>query len=121
MMLDNYTTFSQDQAVSATAVSTNELEFPAGNIGEGTPVFLYGHVNTEFTGAGDITIELQDSPDGSTWTARMTIGPLTEDALYQGAEFRVSLPTNLEKHLRVRYVKDGTLSTGNVYAGLRWT
>ncbi|MCH8476375.1 MAG: hypothetical protein LAT56_00320 [Wenzhouxiangella sp.] len=120
-MRDAYVTFSQDQSVAATAASENELEFPAGNIGEGSPVFLHGQVMDAFEGAGDITVELQDSADGSAWVTRMNFGPLDEDRLYSGASFRLSLPTGLNKHLRLRYVKDGTLSTGSFYAGLAWT
>lgn len=120
-MRDAYVTFSQDQSVSATVPSENQLELLAPKIGDGSPVFLHIQVRDAFEGAGNITVELRDSPDGNTWTKRMELGPLTEDVLYSGASLRASLPTGLASHLMLLYVKNGTLSAGSFYAGLAWT
>lgn len=123
MMLDAFNTFSFDQVVDgAEVVSDETVDTRYKNIGEGQPVFLYVHVNEEFEGDGNLTIELQHRDgDGDTWETAMAVGPLEEGSLYQGADTRVSVPPGTEKELRVRYVKDGTLSNGKVYAGLRWT
>lgn len=123
MMLDAFNTFSVDQAVDgATVTSTSTVDTNHKNIGEGSPVFLYMHVNTEFTGSGSLTVELQSrESDGDSWETVVAVGPLTEDLLKQGSETRVSVPPGTGRQFRTRYVKDGTLSEGSVYSGLRWT
>ena len=85
-------------------------------------MFLYVHVNEKFEGDGNLSVELQHRDgEGGTWETVLSVGPLEEGGLHQGAETRVSIPPGTEKELRTRYVKDGTLSNGKVFAGLRWT
>ena len=125
MKLDAYNTFSDSQAITATAASENELEFPVGNIGEGSPVFIYTQATETFTASGDatLTITLQDSADGSTWADVVQTAPIPKADLVAGdVPIVVSVPRGTEKFLRLNYtVASGPFTAGKLYAGLRWT
>ena len=122
MMLDAFNTFSQDQTINAASVvSDSKVDTRYKNIGEGSPVYLYMHVNTEFTGSGSLNVQLETKEeDGDAWETVLDIGPLDAAALKQGKDTRVSIPPGTGRQFQVRYIKNGTLSNGSVYSGLRW-
>lgn len=115
--------FSDDQAVTATAVSENIVRFPdAGNIGDGGSVRAYAQVTTDFATLTSLQVEYQTSPDDSTWTTVLAGEDIALADLVAGKVLLdVSVPKDATEYHRMRYVVTGSDATaGEVTAGLKW-
>ena len=119
MIIDRFNEFSDAQAVTASAASTNVVDLKAGGRIEGKPHYLHIKVNTSVTadGAGTVTFALQTDDDeafGSAttlWTSA-AIGKATLVAGYEVIRLAITgLP--LERYVRVYY----TVGTGPLTAG----
>ena len=119
MIIDRFNEYSDAQAVTASAASTNVVDLKAaGNI-EGKPYYLHVKVNTAATASGDatVTFALQTDSDeafGSA-TTLWTSAAIGKAALTAGTEV-VRLPINgmpLKRYTRVYY----TVATGPLTAG----
>lgn len=119
MIIDRFNEYSDAQAVTASAASTNVVDLDAaGNI-EGKPYYLHVKVNTSATASGDatVTFALQTDSDeafGSA-TTLWTSAAIGKAALTAGTEV-VRLPINgmpIKRHTRVYY----TVATGPLTAG----
>lgn len=91
MILDKLLMFSEAQAVTATAASTDVIDLAPvdgtrRDIGVGYPLEFWALVNTTATAAGAATVnvQLQTSPDNSTWTTIYDSGALALAALKAG-------------------------------------
>jgi len=123
MILDKQLIFSDGQAVTVTAASENEIDCGAAslNLGQGNPIFIEVWLDTAFdTSANTLTIELKDSPDGDTYTSRMTILPATATSslLTAGLLRKVSLPEGMARYLELYYTCSTTLASGKLNAFL---
>lgn len=119
MLWDAETKFSTHQAVTATAVSTNVVKVPAGDIGKGRPLVLQIH-GAPYSGAGALSVEVQTA-DNEAMTGARTIDTLhfANERLIKGGSLSVStIPTGAEEFLRLNYVVSGALNGGNISAGL---
>lgn len=121
-MFDRENMFSYQQAVAASANSTDVVFTGYGDAGPGQPVIL--EIDTPAaTGAGSVLVELQhaDSATGTfathaSWTisnARLLAG---------GPVLAAALPDGLKDYLRLNYSLTGTVTgfvptAGLVYAG----
>lgn len=128
MILDKELEFSNVQAVTATAISTNVIDLQAGalyaptlqDIGTGEDIYLVIIVGTTATAAGaatvTFTLESDSTADLATsatvhWTSG-AIGKATLVAGYKVAQLK--LPTaRYERYLGLRY----TVATGPLTAG----
>lgn len=119
-ILDNELTFSNAQAVTATAVSTNVVDLGVDrDIGIGEPVYLAVQVGAAFAGLTSLTVELQTSADNSTWSTLYNSGAIPLADLTAGAQpVRVVVPSRTERYLRVNYTVAGTGTAGTVTASL---
>jgi hypothetical protein len=122
-ILDKFLQYSDKQAVTVTAVSTNVVDAGATknpaigrDLGAGTPLYLFLNVSQTFTAAGAATLvaTLQDSADNSSWQDVSSIGPLSLAQLTAGAARWVSLPIPTRRYTRVNY----TVATGPMTAGI---
>jgi len=122
-ILDKFLQYSDKQAVTATAVSTNVVDAGATknpaigrDLGAGTPLFLFLSVSQTFTAAGAATLvaTLQDSADNSSWADVASIGPLSLAQLTAGTSKWVGLPIPTRRYTRVNY----TVATGPMTAGI---
>ncbi|QHA83540.1 hypothetical protein E3Z27_18570 [Pseudomonas mediterranea] len=129
MITDKLNTFSNGQAVTATAASTDVIDLGPlthGNtrrdIGAGEPIYLVVAALTAATAAGAATtnIQLQTSDDNSTWVTLFDSGSLALAALTAGARpVQVAVPRGVRRYLRVNYViGTGPLTAGSFFAGL---
>ena len=119
MIIDRFNEFSDAQAVTATAASTNTVDLNAAGKIEGKPYYLHIKVNTTATadGAATVTFALQtdDNTGFSSATALWTSAAVAKATLVAGYEV-IRLPINglaLERYLRVYY----TVGTGPLTAG----
>lgn len=138
MFLDAYNQFSDSQALTATALSTNVIDLsvarPLGN-GEPMCVVLNCEVAADqTTGDEDYTFDVEVASDAGITTARKLIGrrvfesgtptaPAQDaDLLVAGYKFVIPLPPMTvnedERYLAVRYTLAGTTPTITVSAHL---
>jgi hypothetical protein len=118
-LLDKELEFSDAQAVTATAASTNVIDMTvaAPNIGRGQePIYAQVQVNTtaDASGSATVTFTLEDSADNSSYSAVYTTAAIGKATLVAGyIVFTVALPATLRRYIRVNY----TVATGPLTAG----
>lgn len=127
MILDKLLMFSEAQAVTASAASTDVIDLgpidgTRRDIGVGYPLELFVNVNTTAAAAGAATvnIQLQTSPDNSTWTTLTSSGDLALSALTSGKRvMSQKVPQGVQRYLRANYVVGtGPLTAGAFTAGI---
>ncbi|EQB7353728.1 Bbp16 family capsid cement protein [Enterobacter kobei] len=127
MILDKLLMFSEAQAVTASAASTDVIDLSPidgtrRDIGVGYPLEFWATVNTTATAAGAATLnfQLQTSPDNSTWTTLYDSGTLALAALTAGKRlFSAKVPAGVQRYLRVNYVVGtGPLTAGAFTSGI---
>lgn len=136
MPYDALLMFSNAQAVTATAPSTDTLDLglPSVNPRSATGArFVVSHgagnagdfalvckVGADFVGLTSIDVQLQSSTDNSTWTTVATTGAIPLAKLKAGYEFGFNgLPLEAKgRYLRLNYVVVGTGTAGNITAGI---
>jgi len=137
MITDAQLLFSDAQAVTASAASTNYVDLgpfgdPLGaatnsgiDIGHGTPVFAWVTCDVVMTDAGDdstVVVTIQQD-DNTAFSSATTVATFTTFAAESaaGTQYFVQLPPELtyEKYLRAYFtVADGNLTTGSFSCGL---
>lgn len=125
-ILDKFLQYSDKQAVTVTAVSTNVVDAGATknpaigrDLGAGTPLYLFVNVSKTFTAAGAATLmaTLQDSADNVTFADVSSLGPFTLAQLGAGRGFNVGLPIPTRRYTRVNYtVGNGPMTAGELSA-----
>lgn len=113
MILDKALQLSNEQAVTASAASTNYIDQKtAGDAYE--PVFLVGTVTTSFATLTSLTISIQTATD-SAFTSPVTLltsGPIPVADLVAGAEvFKERLPLGTFRYVRAYYTVTGSNAT----------
>lgn|SRR5574343_1274218 len=129
MLIDIQNQFSNAQAITASAASTNSIDLGAvRNIGVGERLYIVFHVTTAFTDVGSdstVTPSLQtddNSAFSSAATVRTydTLAALTAAGTYRYYELEpFTAAGTYERYLQVYYtVAGGNLSTGAISAFL---
>lgn len=125
MILDKTNEFSDGQAVTATAISTNVIDIsptgenPIRDIGTGEDVYLVVQVDQTATAAGaatvTISLESADNAGLTSSTVHTTTGAVALGSMTAGAELaKFKLPAgDYKRYLGVRY----TVGTGPLTAG----
>ncbi len=119
MMYDKLNTFGTDQAVTATAASTDIIDLGAvRDIGNGEPLELVILVTETVTASGaatvTFTLETDDNSGFSSVAVLASSGAIGKAALTAGTEvLRVKVPLDAERYLRTNY----TVATGPLTAG----
>lgn len=139
MYLDSEAEFSNAQAVTSSAISTNVMDLGATptlrDLGSGTPVYLVIQVDAAATATGAATVTFSLESDSTadlatSATVHITtaaIGKATLVAGYQVLIQALPLERTYERYLGVRYtVATGPLTGGTFSAFLtldpqRWT
>ena len=134
MILDKTNELSDDQAVSATAASTNVIDLGAPgtvlgapgalvrDIGPGMPIPLMVQVTGTVTGPGNLVVEVRTcttaSMTGAVTLARTTT--MTTAQLTAGYQIPIPVvPLDMSsRYMDVRYVLDSTLSISGISAGI---
>lgn len=131
MILSQQQLFSDKQAVTSTALSTNVLDLKAAGIpfgakaklnadmGKGTPIELHVGVAEDVTASGSatvtITLEVSDNEDMSSSDVILTTAAIAKADLVKGWKLPVNkIPLGATKqYMAVRY----TVGTGPLTAG----
>jgi len=119
MMYDKLNAFGTDQAVTATAASTDIVDLGAArDMGNGEPLELVILVTETVTAAGaatvTFTLETDDNAGFSSTFVLASSGAMAKAVLTAGTEvLRVKVPLDAERYLRTNY----TVATGPLTAG----
>lgn len=130
MILDKQTELSNAQAITASAVSTNQLDLGpssyAGNSWGGHPPILplIFTIDTDFTAAGAATLQIQlrssASPDMSSPRLHALTPPIPVASLKKGVKLddlgaSLSVPSGALRYLDASYiVATGPFTAGNI-------
>jgi hypothetical protein len=122
MIIDKQTLFSEAQAITADAASTNVYDTgSAADAGAGSPIRLFCNVGTAFNTLTSLAIQLQcDSADtfGSPktlWSVSFLLAELTANTKLN----LPPIPAGCERFVRLNYdVTGSNPTTGTITAGL---
>lgn len=121
MILDEQNLFSDNQAITATAASTNVLNFGKREIAFGTPVELFVQITEDFNNLTSLKIAVQTSATENFSTAVDLIDQTILLAnLKKGTVSSLKfLPKGNLGYMRLYYTVTGTApSTGKILAGV---
>ena len=121
MIIDKLLKVSANQAVTATAASTDTIDFGQVNPNTGLDdrtamVFTIGETLAA-AGAATVTFVIQDSADNSAFADVVATGAISKDQLKAGQQVVLPMPTKLRRYVRANYVvASGPLTAGKISA-----
>ena len=128
MLYDKENLFSENQAITADAASTNIIQLAKGQLKEvafGTPIPLRIQVTETFTGSTSVEIKVQtdDNAAFSSPTTVATTGAISNGTLKAGYVASLNfVPKGNEKFMRLYYdvtvASGGSISAGKITAGI---
>lgn len=126
MILDKQNLFSEDQAITTTAASSNVIDLGADGADVNSPNFkdaeVLVQVTTAFAGGTSIvaTLQTDDNAAFSSATSLLATAAIATASLVAGYQFAIGkLPkVGLERYIRINYTVVGTMTAGAVMAGL---
>lgn len=125
MIMDSTLLFSEDQAITATAVSTNVIDLGVDrDIKKGMDLELLLAVTTAFAAAGaatlTVTVQTDDNEAFASPTVLATSAAIPVADLVAGAQpFPISVPGPTNRYLRLNYtVATGPFTAGNMTASI---
>jgi hypothetical protein len=117
MFIDKFLQVSNEQAVTASAASTDVIDFGQANpnVGMDDRSKMVITVDTSATadGAATVTFSVQDSANNSDFVDVAVTGAIGKAALVAGYQHVIPMPTKLRRYCRVYY----TVATGPLTAG----
>lgn len=123
MIMDKQLEFSDSQAVTGTAVSTNVIDMgddvPTRNIGGFGAASLVVQVDTAFAGLTSVTVEIVSDSDPalSSPTVHASTGAIAVADLTPGTIAVMPLPVgDYERYVGLRYTVAGTGTAGAISA-----
>jgi hypothetical protein len=120
-ILDRMNLFSNDQAITASAASTDVLDLRAvADVGAGEPVEVLIQVVESFSDLTSLTATLQTAADEAfTSPVQLTAATLPLAGLTAGARFPITtVPRGSLRYLRLYYTVAGSApTTGKITAG----
>lgn len=117
MYIDKNLQVSNEQAVTATAASTDVIDFGQANPDVGMTDQCSMVITTDeaatASGAATVTFSVQDSADNSTFVDVAVTAAIAKATLVAGYQHVIPMPTKLRRYCRVYY----TVATGPLTAG----
>lgn len=117
MFIDKNLQVSNEQAVTASAASTDVIDFGQANPDVGMTDLCRMVITTDeaaaAAGAATVTFSVQDSADNSTFADVAVTVAIPKATLVAGYQHVIPMPTKLRRYCRVYY----TVGTGPLTAG----
>lgn len=117
MIIDKALQVSNEQAVTASAASTDVIDFgqanPNSGLNQNTTMAITVDAAATASGAATVAFSVQDSADNSTFADVVVTAPIGKAALTLGAQLLIPMPTAHRRYVRVYY----TVATGPLTAG----
>lgn len=121
MILDSEALFSDDQAITADASSTNSLKLPA-NAAVGNPIPIVIQVTEDFATLTNLTVsvETDDNSAFSSADTQVSTAAIAAASLVEGYKFTIHyMPRGNEAYVRLDYNVGGSNATaGKITAGI---
>ena len=124
MILDKQLIFSNGQALTATADSTNVIDLGQTRANEGEPTEILLQVDTALTSGGASTLVVSlvtdDNEAFSSATTLLSTPAIPKATLVRGYQFSIGyLPPNVERYVKLVYtVGTADFTAGNINAAL---
>ncbi len=122
MILDNELIFSDKQAITATAASTNVLDLGSVDAGNSDNLFVSVSVDEGFTNLTSLGIKLQSASNAAFTTpvdSSLSSTVLLADLTAGTEAVKAKLPFDLERYVRMYYTVTGTApDAGEVTASI---
>lgn len=123
MIKDKQLYFSEEQAITATAASTNYMDMAqAVDLGQGAKLVVIAEVTEAFTDGSSnstvsVTVETDDNSSFSSATEVASLGTFAALSAVGDTLAAALLPGGVERYIRLKYtVANGDLSTGKITA-----
>lgn len=117
MIIDKLLQVSDGQAVTASAASTDVIDFGQANPNTGmddrSKMVITVDESADAAGAATVTFSVQDSADNATFADVAVTGAIGKASLAAGKQVVIPMPTKLRRYCRVYY----TVATGPLTAG----
>ena len=117
MFIDKALQVSNEQAVTASAASTDVIDFGQANPDVGMTDLCSMVITTDeaaaAAGAATVTFSVQDSADNATFADVAVTPAIGKATLVAGYQHVIPMPTKLRRYCRVHY----TVATGPLTAG----
>lgn len=117
MYIDKQLQVSNEQAVTASAASTDVIDFGQGNpnigLDDRSNMVITVDETAAASGAATVTFSVQDSADNSTFADVIASGAIGKASLAVGQQVVIPMPTKLRRYCRAYY----TVATGPLTAG----
>lgn len=117
MIIDKLLQVSDGQAVTASAASTDVIDFGQANPNTGmddrSKMVITVDESADAAGAATVTFSVQDSADNATFADVAVTGAIGKANLAAGKQVVIPMPTKLRRYCRVYY----TVTTGPLTAG----
>ena len=122
MIIDSTNMFSDQQVITATAVSTNVIDLGVSrDIGRGTAIPLLVLVNESFNTLTSLTVSVQTDSDEAFGTVKTLVSQtiaLADLVSGKNFDFKV-IPTGTDRYLRLNYTVTGSNpTTGKITAAV---
>jgi hypothetical protein len=121
MIFDKQNLFSEDQAVTVTADSTNVIDLGLTETGEGEEIEINAFVTTAFADGTSLKVSLVTSATSTfaSTTTMLDTAVILTAALVAGYRFVLGkLPDDMLRYCKLVYTVVGTMSAGKIFAGL---
>lgn len=127
MLFDKENLFSEDQAITATARSTNVIDLGTAETGPGEPIEVLCQVTEDFDSAADdgtLVVALMTDSDAVIGTGGVVLhqtAAIAEAVLVAGYEFRFSaIPNGALRYIDLNFTVAGSgdFTAGKILAGL---
>jgi hypothetical protein len=119
-MHDALAIFSDSQAITATADSTNAVQF-TGYKGQNTPIPIVCKVVEDFTNCTSLSVAVQEcATEGGSYVTIATYAAVLLAGLVAGAEFALNVTPSISKPwIQLRYTVAGSApDAGKIYAAV---
>lgn len=117
MFIDKTLQVSNEQAVTATAASTDVIDFgqlnPDVGMTDQCSMVITVDETATAAGAATVTFAVQDSADNATFADVAVTAAIGKATLVAGYQLVIPMPTKLRRYCRVNY----TVATGPLTAG----
>lgn len=117
MIIDKALQVSNEQAVTASAASTDVIDFgqanPNSGLNQNTMLAITVDEAATAAGAATVVFSVQDSADNSTFADVAATAAIGKASITLGAQFLIPMPVKHRRYLRAYY----TVATGPLTAG----
>lgn len=117
MYIDKALQVSSEQAVTATAASTDVIDFghanPNSGLNDNVTMAITVDESATAAGAATVTFSVQDSADNSTFADVAVTAAIGKASLVAGFQVLIPMPYKHRRYVRVNY----TVATGPLTAG----